>query len=45
MDREDGKEAARKIEMHVGADLQFIQINGTILGGVVCVLIHRRVLL
>ena len=33
-------EAARKIELHVGRDLQFIRINGTIVGGLVGVLIH-----
>lgn len=38
--RWDGKEAARKIELHVGRDLQFIRINGTIVGGLVGVLIH-----
>ena len=30
----------RKIELHVGKDLQFIRINGTIVGGLVGVLIH-----
>ncbi|HET6652766.1 MAG TPA: DUF445 domain-containing protein [Nocardioides sp.] len=40
IDRWDGKEAARKIELHVGRDLQFIRINGTIVGGLVGVLIH-----
>ncbi|CAN5153816.1 DUF445 domain-containing protein [soil metagenome] len=38
--RWDGKEAARKIELHVGRDLQFIRINGTIVGGLVGVVIH-----
>ena len=38
--RWDGKEAARKIELHVGPDLQFIRINGTMVGGLVGVLIH-----
>ena len=38
--RWDGKEAARRIELHVGRDLQFIRINGTIVGGLVGVLIH-----
>jgi uncharacterized membrane-anchored protein YjiN (DUF445 family) len=38
--RWDGQEAARKIELHVGRDLQFIRINGTIVGGLVGVLIH-----
>ena len=36
----DGEEASRKIELHVGKDLQFIRINGTIVGGLVGVLIH-----
>ena len=36
----DGEQAARKIELHVGKDLQFIRINGTIVGGLVGVLIH-----
>jgi uncharacterized membrane-anchored protein YjiN (DUF445 family) len=40
IDRWDGKEAARKIELHVGRDLQFIRINGTIVGGLVGVVIH-----
>jgi uncharacterized membrane-anchored protein YjiN (DUF445 family) len=40
VNRWDGKEAARKIELHVGRDLQFIRINGTIVGGLVGVLIH-----
>ena len=40
INRWDGKEAARKIELHVGKDLQFIRINGTIVGGLVGVLIH-----
>ena len=40
IDRWDGKEAARRIELHVGRDLQFIRINGTIVGGLVGVSIH-----
>ena len=35
IERWDGEEAARKIELHVGRDLQFIRINGTIVGGLV----------
>ena len=38
--RWDGKEASRRIELHVGRDLQFIRINGTIVGGLVGVVIH-----
>ncbi|HSE07036.1 MAG TPA: DUF445 domain-containing protein [Nocardioidaceae bacterium] len=40
VDRWDGKEAARRIELYVGRDLQFIRINGTIVGGLVGVTIH-----
>ena len=40
IERWDGKEAARRIELHVGRDLQFIRINGTIVGGLGGVLIH-----
>jgi uncharacterized membrane-anchored protein YjiN (DUF445 family) len=36
----DGQEAARRIELHVGRDLQFIRINGTIVGGLAGLLIH-----
>jgi len=32
IERWDGQEAARKIELHVGRDLQFIRINGTVVG-------------
>ena len=45
IDRWDGREAARRIELHVGRDLQFIRINGTIVGGLVGVLIHAVTLL
>ena len=45
IERWDGKEAARRIELHVGRDLQFIRINGTIVGGLVGVLIHAFSLL
>ncbi len=40
VDRWDGREAAERIELHVGRDLQFIRINGTIVGGLVGVVIH-----
>ena len=40
IERWDGREAANRIELHVGRDLQFIRINGTIVGGLVGVLIH-----
>jgi len=38
--RWDGREAAQRIELQVGRDLQFIRINGTIVGGLVGVTIH-----
>ncbi|MDO5629522.1 MAG: DUF445 domain-containing protein [Mobilicoccus sp.] len=40
IERWDGKEAADRIELHVGRDLQFIRINGTVIGGLVGFLIH-----
>ena len=40
IERWDGKEASQRIELHVGRDLQFIRINGTIVGGLVGVIIH-----
>jgi uncharacterized membrane-anchored protein YjiN (DUF445 family) len=40
IDRWDGEEASRKIELQVGKDLQFVRINGTIVGGLVGVVIH-----
>ena len=40
VDRWDGKEASSKIELHVGRDLQFIRINGTVVGGLVGLVIH-----
>ena len=42
IERWDGREAARRIELHVGRDLQFIRINGTIVGGLVGVAHPRR---
>ncbi len=40
IDEWDGKEASEKIELHVGKDLQFIRINGTVVGGLVGLVIH-----
>ncbi len=40
IERWDGEEAARRIELHVGRDLQFIRINGTLVGGLTGLVIH-----
>ncbi|WP_028121797.1 DUF445 domain-containing protein [Epilithonimonas tenax] len=36
----EGKELSRKLELEVGKDLQFIRINGTIVGGLVGLMIY-----
>ena len=36
----DADEASRKIEANVGRDLQFIRINGTVVGAIAGLLIH-----
>lgn len=36
----DAREAAQKIELYVGKDLQYIRINGTVIGALVGMLIH-----
>ncbi|EFQ84062.1 hypothetical protein HMPREF0063_10778 [Aeromicrobium marinum DSM 15272] len=38
--RWDGVETSRRIELHVGRDLQFIRINGTVVGGLAGLVIH-----
>ncbi|HKY56712.1 MAG TPA: DUF445 domain-containing protein [Aeromicrobium sp.] len=40
VNRWDGQETAERIELHVGRDLQFIRINGTVVGGLAGVAIH-----
>jgi uncharacterized membrane-anchored protein YjiN (DUF445 family) len=40
IERWDGREAAERIELHVGRDLQFIRINGTVVGALVGLTIH-----
>ncbi|WP_228266646.1 DUF445 domain-containing protein [Ornithinimicrobium ciconiae] len=40
IERWDGRDASDRIELHVGRDLQFIRINGTVVGGLVGLLIH-----
>ncbi len=40
VERWDGKSTAEKMELQVGRDLQFIRINGTIVGGLAGIVIH-----
>jgi len=40
VERWDGRETAERIELHVGRDLQFIRINGTVVGGLAGLVIH-----
>lgn len=40
VNRWDGKETANRVELYVGRDLQFIRINGTVVGGLVGLVIH-----
>jgi uncharacterized membrane-anchored protein YjiN (DUF445 family) len=38
--RWDTEETSRRIELQVGRDLQFIRINGTVVGGLAGLLIY-----
>ncbi|HEV7686867.1 MAG TPA: DUF445 family protein, partial [Acidimicrobiia bacterium] len=38
--RWDGEETARRLELLLGPDLQFIRINGTVIGGLAGLGIH-----
>jgi uncharacterized membrane-anchored protein YjiN (DUF445 family) len=40
VERWDAETTSRKVELQVGRDLQFIRINGTIVGGLAGVVIH-----
>jgi len=40
IERWDGQEAANRIELFVGRDLQFIRINGTLVGGLAGLVIY-----
>jgi uncharacterized membrane-anchored protein YjiN (DUF445 family) len=39
----DADEVARKVELEIGKDLQFIRINGTFVGGTVGLLLHAGI--
>src|SRR3954469_20870752 len=45
IDRWDGEQAARQVELFAGRDLQFIRINGTVVGALAGVAIHAVSLL
>ena len=36
----DARDVSEKIELEIGKDLQFIRVNGTLVGGCVGVLLH-----
>ncbi|HEX7354133.1 MAG TPA: DUF445 domain-containing protein [Mycobacteriales bacterium] len=38
--RWDGRETARRVELQVGRDLQFIRVNGTLVGALAGIVIH-----
>jgi uncharacterized membrane-anchored protein YjiN (DUF445 family) len=40
VERWDAEEASRRIELHVGRDLQFIRINGTVVGALAGLIIY-----
>ena len=40
VERWDSQDTSRRIELQVGRDLQFIRINGTVVGGIAGLLIH-----
>jgi uncharacterized membrane-anchored protein YjiN (DUF445 family) len=40
IERWDGEQASRRIELHVGRDLQFIRINGTVVGSMAGLVIY-----
>jgi uncharacterized membrane-anchored protein YjiN (DUF445 family) len=42
IERWDAQDASRRIELHVGRDLQFIRINGTVVGALAGLAIHTR---
>ena len=45
IERWDAKEAAERIELYVGRDLQYIRINGTVIGALVGLAIHTIIVL
>ncbi len=41
----EDKELVRELELSVGSDLQFIRINGTVVGGLIGIILHALVML
>ena len=41
----DGEDTSRRVELAIGRDLQFIRINGTLVGGLVGLIIHALTLI
>ena len=41
----DARDVAEKIELEIGKDLQYIRLNGTLVGGCVGVVLHLLVTL
>lgn len=44
VDRWDSEDASSRLELWMGRDLQFVRVNGTLVGGLAGVLIHAAVL-
>jgi uncharacterized membrane-anchored protein YjiN (DUF445 family) len=44
VERWDTRDASRRLEIWMGRDLQFVRVNGTLVGGLAGVLIHAAVL-
>ncbi len=44
VDRWDTEDASRRLEIWMGRDLQFVRVNGTLVGGLAGILIHAAVL-
>lgn len=45
VDRWDAEDTSRRLELWMGRDLQFVRVNGTLVGGLAGVVIHSLVLL
>jgi uncharacterized membrane-anchored protein YjiN (DUF445 family) len=39
----DAREVSEKIELEIGKDLQYIRISGTLVGGIVGLLLHALI--